>query len=195
MADVLTIYIQEEDDATAFKLYDQTDWTLFAHGNVTVATMTLEYNSTTYTYTTGTGLLVDLGMGATFTNLCGTNSNSYFSVTPAVFYNGSTQLNATYFPDGYYEITLNITYSAVAKTDTSYQGFLSETYQMAAQLPLQIDMNDFDYEENRLQFLCIALLQSCKWAGELGRSTQFTKFTDKVNDLLSARNISGVWSN
>jgi hypothetical protein len=65
---------------------------------------------------------------------------------------------------------------------------------MASQLPLQLDMNDLDYEENRLQFLCIALLQSCVWAADLGRETQFTKFSDKVNEFLDARDISRLWS-
>ena len=194
MADTLKLYILEADNAESFKLYDQSDWAAFSDVNVTAASLTVEYNGTTYTYTTGTGLLADLAMDGTYINLCGTSANSYFEVTPDLLLSGTTELNSTYFPDGYYEITLDITYSAVDKSDTSTQGFLSETYLMAAQLPLQIDMNNFNYEENRLQFLCIALLQSCKWAGELGRETEFTTFTDKVNSFLDARSISSIWS-
>ena len=194
MADTLKIYIVEADDAESFKLYDQSDWAAFAFGNVTVATMTVEYGGVTYTYTTGTGLLADFGMDGTYTNLCGVSVNSYFSVTPDVLYNAGTQLNSTYFPDGYYEITLNVTYSAVPKTDTSTQGFLSESYLLASQLPLQINMDNFNYEENRLQFLCIALMNSAKWAGELGRETSFSTITTKINSFLDARDISAVWS-
>jgi len=194
MADTLKILIVESDNAESFKLYDQSDWAAFSHLNVTAATMTVEYEGTTYTYTTGTGLLVDLGMDGTYTNLCGVSVNSYFSVTPDILYSGATQLNSTYFPDGYYEITLNVTYSAVDKTDTSTQGFLSESYLIASQLPIMLNLDDFDYEENRLQFLCIALMNSAKWAGELGRPTSFTTITDKINSFLDARDISAVWS-
>ena len=191
----LQIYIVEADDATYFKLYDQTVWVGYDHDLLTAATLTVVYDGTTYTH----NILAHLGGGpvlgdATSVNMCGSSVNSYYEVHPHDLLSGSTPLNSTYFPDGYYDITLAVTYNAGALSANSTQGFLSETYQMAAQLPLQIDLNNFNYEENRLQFLCIAMLQGCKWAGELGRSTQFTKFTDKVNDFLEARDISGIWS-
>ncbi len=192
----LQIFIQEAANAETFKLYDQTVWVAYDNTKVTAATLTVVYDGNTYT----DNILALLGGGPilggpTSVNLCGTSVNSYYEVHPHDLLDGSTPLNATYFPDGYYEITLDITYTGTgAMTDTSTQGFLSETYQMASQLPLQIDMNNFDYEENRLQFLCIALLQSCVWAGNLGRSSQFTAITNKINSFLDARSISRIWS-
>ena len=55
-------------------------------------------------------------------------------------------------------------------------------------------MDDFDYEENRLQFLCIAMLRSATWAAELGRETDFTTLTAKINEFLDARSINEIWS-
>lgn len=194
----LSIYVVESADAETFKLYDQSTWAPFTWGNVTIVDLTVVYNSTTYThrlYKTAPTAVNHIGLDATYVNLFGTSANSYYAVTPAeLLTSGGVALNATYFPDGYYEITLDVTYSAVIQTDTSTQGFLSESYLMASQLPLQIDLDNFDYEENRLQFLCIALLQSCKWAGDLGRQTQFELFSAKVNSFLDAKEISSVWS-
>jgi hypothetical protein len=193
----LSIYVVESADAETFKLYDQSTWSPFTWGNVSIVDLFVVYNGTTYThrlYKTAPSAVNHIGLDGTYVNLFGTSANSYYAVTPAELLDGTTPLNTTYFPDGYYEITLEVTYSAVLQTDTSTQGFLSETYLMASQLPLQIDLNNFNYEENRLQFLCIALLQSCKWAGDLGRETQFDTFADKVNSFLDARDISSPYS-
>ena len=192
----LEIYIVEANNAESFKIYDRTVWTSYDYSKVTAATLTVVYGGNTYTQD-----VLDLLPGGptlggvTSVNLVGTSVNSYLEITPSKLLDGSTPLAEVYFPDGYYEITLSVTYTGIGDMeDTSTQGFLSETYQMASQLPLQIDLNNFNYNENRLQFLCIALLQSCKWAGELGRETQFTSFTTKVNDFLDARSISKTWS-
>jgi hypothetical protein len=65
---------------------------------------------------------------------------------------------------------------------------------MASKLPLLIDIDDFDYEENRLQFLCIAMLRTATWAAELGREAEFTTLTNKINAFLDARSINEIWS-
>lgn len=192
-----TIEIIENVDASGFQLYDLTDWAgAFDHTKVTAMTLEVEYGGNTYTYDpVGASMMVDMGQDATYINLCGTALNSYFTVSPARLYNGVTQLNSTYFPDGYYEITLTITYTGSGSlSDYSHQGFLAENYMMASKLPLTIDLNDFDYEENRLQFLCIALLRSATWAAELGRQTEFEEITEKVGDFLDARGINEIWS-
>ena len=191
----LDIYVVEADNAETFRIYDRTVWVGYDNTLATSVVLNVLYDGDTYTVDI-TALVAGgsvLG-GATSVNLMGTSVNSYYEVTPDELLNGAVPLDAEYFPDGYYEITLAVTYDGGALTDTSEQGFLSEIYQMASQLPLQMDLNNFNYEENRLQFMCIALLQSCKWAGELGRSSQFTTFSDKVNEFLDARDISRIWT-
>lgn len=188
----LVIEIIEKEDASLFKLYDLTVWGgLFVHTNVTSAELSVDYLGDTYTY----DILADLGLDGTFITLCGDSLNSYFEVTPDKLLNGTTPLNTTYFPDGYYEITLTVEYTGEGTmSDISNQGFLAESYLMASKLPLLIDPDNFDYEENRLQFLCIAMLRSATWAAELGRESEFTTLTNKINDFLDARSINEIWS-
>jgi hypothetical protein len=192
----LVIEIVENTDATGFKLYDLTPWAGgFDHTLLTDIDIEIEYQGDTYTYVpTALDLKTEMGVGAGYINMCGNALNSYFTVTPDHFYNGTVQLNSTYFPDGYYEITVSITYDGSADSDDSHQGFLAENYMMASKLPLLIDIDDFDYEENRLQFLTIAMLRAASWAAELGRQTEFEDLTDKVNDFLDARSINEIWS-
>jgi hypothetical protein len=200
MAIVLAMEVMENVDATGFKLYDLTAWpTSFDHTNITGITLELEYGGNTYTYVpAAVDMKTEFGIGATYVNLCGIALNSYFTVTPDHFYNGSTQLNSTYFPDGYYEITLTVSHSYVGHatpiSDYSHQGFLAESYAMASKLPLLIDIDNFNYEENRLQFLCIAMLRSATWAAELGRQHEFEAITTKINDFIDARSINEIWS-
>lgn len=187
----LIIEIIEKEDATCFKLYDLTVWGgLFDYTKLTSAVLSVEYLGDTYTY----DILTDLGMDGTFITFAGDSLNSYFNVYPNKLLNGTVPLNSTYFPDGYYEITLNITYDGTDDSDISNQGFLAETYLMASKLPLLIDPDNFDYEENRLQFLIIAMLRSATWAAELGREAEFTTLTSKINDFLDARGINEIWS-
>jgi len=187
----LIIEVIEKEDASYFKLYDLTVWGgLFNHALVSSAVLSIEYLGNTYTY----DILADIGLDASFITLFGDSLNSYFEVYPDKLLNGATPLNTTYFPDGYYEITLDIVYDGVADSDVSNQGFLAESYLMASKLPLLIDPDNFDYEENRLQFLTIAMLRSATWAAELGRQTEFTTLTNKINTFLDARSINEIWS-
>ena len=197
MAVTCAIEVMEEVDASGFKLYDLGSYSapVFTSASVTAIKIEVEYDGVTYTYDkVDAALKTEMGMGVTYINLCGPALNSYFLVTPDHLLNGATPLNSTYFPDGYYEITLTMTYDGTIYSDYSHQGFLAENYMMASKLPLTIDMNDFDYEENRLQFLCIALLRAATWAAELGRQTEFEEITEKVGDFLDARGISEIWS-
>lgn len=187
----MTIEVIEKTDATGFKLYDLTAWAGgFNFALLSSAVLTVEYLGNTYTY----DILTDLGMDGTYINMCGDALNSYFVVTPDKLSDGTDVLNTTYFPDGYYEITLDIDYNESLDSDVSNQGFLAETYMMASKLPLLIDPDNFDYEENRLQFLCIAMLRSATWAAQLGRETEFITLTNKINDFLDARSINEIWS-
>ena len=187
----LTIEIIEKEDASYFKLYDLTVWGgLFDHTLLTSAVLSVEYLGDTYTY----DILADLAMDASYITFAGDSLNSYFEVYPNKLLNGAVPLNTTYFPDGYYEITLNIVYNGAADSDISNQGFLAESYLMASKLPLLIDPDNFDYEENRLQFLTIAMLRSATWAAELGRESEFITLTNKINDFLDARSINEIWS-
>jgi hypothetical protein len=199
MAIVLDIYTLEADDATDFRIYDQTDWTApaFDWTQISLIDLNVLYDGDTYTlrlYKTGVGAVNLIGLDATYTNLFGVSVNSHYHVDPTQLLYGTTPLTDEFIPDGFYEITISMTYTAVVYTDTCEEGYLAETYQMASQLPLQIDIDNFNYEENRIQFLIIAMLPACKWAAELSRPTQFEKFTDKINSLLDARSISTIWT-
>lgn len=192
----IVIEIVENTDATGFKLYDLTPWAGgFDHTLLTSVSLEVEYGGDTYTYVpAAVDMKTEMGIGVGYINMCGNALNSYFTVTPDHLYNGTTQLNSAYFPDGYYEITLDVVYDGGTDTDDSHQGFLAENYMMASKLPLLIDIDNFDYEENRIQFLCIALLRAATWAAELGRQTEFEDITSKVNDFLDARSINEIWS-
>ena len=192
----LTIEVIEQEDALGFKLYDLSAWPApFLHTDVTAVSLTVEHGGVTYTYTSVAGLMTDLGMTVANVNLCGDALNSFFVVTPDKLYNGASQLNSTYFPDGFYEITLHVIHDVEGFVeDTSRQGFLAENYLMASKLPLLIDPDNFDYEENRLQFLCIAMLRASTWAADLGRVAEFETLTAKINDFLDARSINEIWS-
>ena len=194
----LVIEIMEKEDASCFKLYDLTVYGgLFNYQLVNQLSLTLsvEHNGVIYTYVPrSSSLYNDMGIDATYINLCGSSLNSYFEVTPDRLQSGGAPLNTTYFPDGYYEITLSVIYNGVAESDVSNQGFLAESYLMASKLPLLIDPDNFDYEENRLQFLTIAMLRSATWAAELGRESEFRTLTNKINSFLDARSINEIWS-
>jgi len=197
MAIVLQLYTLEADDATDFSIYDQTDWSPgFVWTDVTYVNLKVVYDGDTYEYKLyDTADATDeISLGVTYTNLFGASVNSHFHVDPVNLLFGTTPLTSTYIPDGFYEITLEVTYDSVDYDDTCEEGYLAELYQMASQLPLQIDIDNFDYEENRIQFLIMAMLPACKWAAELSRPTQFEKFTNKVNSLLDARYISSIWT-
>lgn len=194
--DTLTIYVVEADNAESFKIYDQSDWAAFSNANVTLVNISVTYNSVTYTdklYDSGDATN-KLGLDGTYANLFGVSSNSFYSVQPSQLEFGGASLSSTHFSDGYYEILLSVTYSGVAKTDSTMQGFLSESYLMACQLPLSINLDNFNYNENRVQFLCIALFNSAKWAGELGRETSLVRISEKINEVLDARDINSIWS-
>jgi hypothetical protein len=191
MAIVLKIAVVEADDAKSFQIYDQTIWSpAFDYTKATSVILSVLYNGETYTHDITTAL----GMTGSFINLCGPAGASYYTVLPTDLLYLGTALGTTHFPDGYYEITISLTYNASPYTDTSYQGFLSESYLMASSLPLDIDITNFDYEENRLQFLCITLFQSAKYAAELGRAIEFGTIVTKLNSFLSARSINDVWA-
>jgi hypothetical protein len=38
------------------------------------------------------------------------------------------------------------------------------------------------------------MLRSATWAAELGRESEFTTLTNKINDFLDARSINEIWS-
>jgi len=197
MALTIQFSVVEEDDGLSFRLYDETDWSGYDFIYLSSVVLTATYDGTDYSVT-----LYDvsksinlLGITPSYVNLVGESPTAYFEITPDLLVNDDGDaIGTTYFNDGYYEFSLVVTYDDVEYTGVYSAGFLAELTLMASQLPLQIDIYNFNYHENRIQFLLIALINSCKWAASLGKYTQFTQFVEKANALLSNRDIVPVWS-
>ena len=200
MALELNIYTEEQSDGQSFYLFDDTDWTevtAFDNTKLTYVNLIVHYDGTDYEHVLYDSVAVidHLGLDASFICLFGSSRTSYYEVIPSEILDADDNpLGETYFPDGFYEITVEITYDASDYDDSFQDAFIAEMYQMASQLPMQIDIDNFDYQENRIQFLIISLLDSCKWAAQRNRPDQFELFSEKVNNLLDARSISGIWT-
>jgi len=198
MANTIIIAVEESNDATTFLLYDRTVWEVaFDNTTITSVLLTVTYDSVDYTLKLwDTADATDLtGLDNTYVNLFGTSVNSYYTADVADLLDTSGDpIDADRFPDGYYEINITVVHTIDGSIeDTISEGFLSHAYCKATQLPLLIDLDDFDYHENRLQAILIALLNSTKRAAELGRSTQFTNKVTKINAFFDARSLSDCW--
>jgi len=202
MSSTHAVTITEQADALSFYLYDDTDWTPdggFTSTDVTAFAISVDYGSATYskTYTVGAGASFDYDTTAAsaYDNMFGLGRNAYLSVAPAdLLLNGSgAALAATYFIDGYYDFTVSITYDSTATSDNVTKGFVASSECKASQLPLLFDMDNYDYEERRLTFLIVALLNSAQYAADLGRQLQFETIIGRINDFYSANDISNCW--
>jgi len=198
MASILTIVVEEYNDATKFKLFDRTDWNGgFNNANITSVLITVTHNEIDYTlkvYDIGDATNL-LGMDSTFNSLVGASLNSFYEVNaPTLLDPLGIPFAPNRFPDGFYEIRVDVVHTVEgALDDTTQEGFLAHAFCKATQLPLLIDFNNFDYQEVRMQTLLIALLQSAKRAAELGRESQFNNKIQTINRFYSARNLSDCW--
>jgi hypothetical protein len=193
----LAIAIEEYTNATKFKLSDNTDWVGFSDADITSVDLTVTYDSTDYTlelYDSVGGINL-ISLGATSVNLFGDSINSYYDVNPEDLLDGTgASLDADYFPDGYYTIKLDVEHDTEGSmTDTETEGFLAEAYCKAAQLPFELDVDDLDYHESRLQFLIIAMLDAAVRAAELSRYTDFEEIVETINGFYSARSLTDLW--
>jgi len=193
----LKIAIEEYSNATNFKLYDQTIWGGFDNTDVSYVNLTVTYQGTDYTYKLwddGDGT-DETGMDGTFVNLFGDDVASYIDIAPSDLLSGvGVALDAVRFPDGYYQIKLNVTHAVEgAMTITNSEGFLAEAYCKSAELPFLLDIRDFDHHESRLQRMIISMLDAAVRAGELGRYTDFDVILDKINAFYSARDLTDLW--
>jgi len=197
----LTIAIEESSDATYAKLYDRTDWDSWDETKILTVDLTVTYDSTDYTlelYDSGGGIdLLGIDDASVYTNLCGTSVNSYYEIDPNLILDvGGDPLNASYFPDGYYEFKLDVTSTMAGDatlTTTNTEGFLAEAYCKSSQLPHLLDLNDFDAHESRLQRALISMLDAAVRAGELGEYTAFDTIVTKINAFFSARELTDCW--
>ena len=193
----LAIDADELTNATQFKLYDETVWGGFNNAQVTEVDLTVTYDGTDYTlelYDSVGGVNL-IGLGASSVCLFGDSLNSYYSVNPEDILDGSGNgLDDDYFPDGYYTIKLDVTHSVEgAMTDTITEGFLAEAYCKSSQLPFELDVDDLDYHESRLQFLVLSMLDAAVRAAELARYTDFEDIVDTINNFYSARDLTDCW--
>lgn len=194
MSSTLDVEIIEQAGAETARLYDRTDWTAdggFDYTKWTVFSISVDYDGDTYskTYTIAT----DVAPDATFTNLFGTSPGSYFTINPEDLLDDTTPIDDTYFPDGYYDFTVSITYDTTDATDNLTRGFVAHAECKAQHLPLEFDFENYDYYERRLSFLIIALLNSARWAAEESLQTSFETIIDKINDMYDAEDISDCW--
>jgi len=178
-------------------LYDQTIWGGFDNTDVSYVNLTVTYQGTDYTYKLwddGDGT-DETGMDGTFVNLFGDDVASYIDIAPSDLLSGvGVALDAVRFPDGYYQIKLNVTHAVEgAMTITNSEGFLAEAYCKSAELPFLLDIRDFDHHESRLQRMIISMLDAAVRAGELGRYTDFDVILDKINAFYSARDLTDLW--
>jgi len=193
----LKIAIEEYSNATNFKLYDQTIWGGFDNTDVSYVNLTVTYQGTDYTYKLwddGDGT-DETGMDGTFVNLFGDDVASYIDIAPSDLLSGvGVALDAVRFPDGYYQIKLNVTHAVEgAMVITNYEGFLAEAYCKSAELPFLLDIRDFNHYESRLQRMIISMLDGAVRAAELGRYTDFDAILDKINAFYSARDLTDLW--
>jgi hypothetical protein len=202
MLSTFDVSIVEYSGATSFYLYDDTDWTPdggFVSTNLSALSVSIDLNGSTYSkdYTVGGGGSYDYDTTAAFSydNLFGIGRNAYWKVYPSdLLLNGTgSALADTYFPDGYYSITIGLTYDGTSTVDNVAKGFVAHASCKASQLPLMFDMNNYDYEERRLTFLIATLLNSAEYAAELGRQVQFETIIGRINDFYSANDISNCW--
>ncbi len=192
----LAIEIEEASDASLFKLYDRTEWDVpYVSGDLTAAKVTVTYDGTDYEL----DLLspVDLiGGGSTFINIFGTSCSSSIEITPSSLKEtaGGTSLAEERFVDGYYEITLEVTYTGEGDlSDVSKQGFIAHSECRATLAPLEINLDNYNYAYNRTLFLVLAQLPSAKYAASLGRIEQFNTIMDRIVSFLDARSINTCW--
>ena len=202
MTSTFAVTITEQAAATSFYLYDDTNWTPdsgYTSTDLTAFAISVDYGNATYskTYTVGAGGSFDYDTTAanTYDNMFGIGRAAYWSVAPAdLLLDGSgAAIAATYFPDGYYDFTISITYDTTDTSENVTKGFIAHAECKASQLPLLFDMNNYDYEERRLTFLIISLLNSATYASDLGRQLQFETIIGRINDFYTANDISNCW--
>lgn len=106
------------------------------------------------------------------------------------------------FPDGYYEIKLYINTDGAeiivngevvdANVDFSYlntQGFMVWARNYWRQLPVELDFDNLDYDENRSLYMLRALIESCESLGAVGRSYDFAKVQVTISEQFNLRGI------
>lgn len=212
MSVTLNIESEELSDATKFKLFDKTAWDpefKVNYSKVVKVLLTVNYNSTDYTlklYDTSDATNL-IGLDLTYINLFGTSCGSYYEVAPSSLKDvGGTELDDSFYTDGYYVITLDVTISentwggTIVGTGPNYllsdedqQGFIAHAECRATLAPLEIDLDSYDYQYNRTLFLLLAQLNAAKSAAELGRQSQFETIIDKIIDFLDANDIDKCW--
>ena len=198
MASILTITVDEYNDATKFRLYDRTDWNGgFDSTQITSVLVTVTFNDTDYTlklYDTADSTDL-IGLASSYVTLFGESVNSSYDVAAVDLLDSEgIPFTPDRYPDGFYEIRIDVAHTTDGGLyDTPQEGFLAHAFCKATQLPLLIDFNNFDTMELRVQSLLIALLHSAKRAAELGRESQFTNKVKALNAFFKARNLSDCW--
>jgi hypothetical protein len=107
------------------------------------------------------------------------------------------------FPDGYYEIKLYINTDGQeiivngavvdGNVDFSYlntQGFMVWARNLWRRLPTTLDLDNFDYLENRKIYMIRAFIESCESAGAVARSNDFINMQRTIASEFNLRGIT-----
>jgi hypothetical protein len=111
------------------------------------------------------------------------------------------------FPDDYYSMRLIVNTDGAdlvdgngdvieANVDFSYdntQGFLAYIREAARRLPLPLDYNNFDFEENQEIYQLYILLDGAEEDANLGNVTRFQAKMDYISEQVNLRGIEYVY--
>lgn len=136
--------------------------------------------------------------------------NEYLSNDGHTVLVGAVYPTLTGFPDDYYSIRLIVNTDGAALTQTingvisvieanvdfSYdntQGFMAYIREAARKLPLPLDYDNFDYEENRHIYKMYILLDGAEADANQGNITRFQNKMEYVSKQLNLRGIEYVY--
>lgn len=177
MAFELKTSIEESATADSFIIYDtSTDWASIVGGAVASAELTI-------TSQLSGVVVLDMTEGTRWADFlsddgCEINIAEVFSTL-------------TGFPDDYYSFELVITTTSPA-TEYNYdntQGFLAYMREACRRLPLPLDYQQFDYEENRKIYQLNILMEGAEADGNIGNITRFQAKVAYISEQLNLRGI------
>lgn len=94
------------------------------------------------------------------------------------------------FPDDYYSFELVISTATNEYTYDNTQGFLAYMREACRRLPLPLDYDRLDYEENRIVFQLRILVEGAEADASAGMVTRFERKVAYVSEQLNLRGIT-----
>ena len=178
MALELKSTVIESAKAESFRIYDATtNWggTNPAKTDVTAASLIIEKDND------GNPVTIELFNSGKWAELIGENG---LEVLISDF-----DIDLSGFPDAYYSILLVVTALAVEYEYDNTQGFLAYMREACRKLPLALDYEVFDYEENRIYYQMNLLMEGAEADANVGLIDRFNRKTDYISEQLNLRGI------